>query len=447
MKKALSILLVLVLMVGLFAGCGDKTGTPASSGPDTSTPAKPAQEGKVFNIYAWNEEFKGFFEKYFEVPEGINVNWIITPSDGGAYQEKLDQALLAQASASADEKVDLFLAEADYIIKYVESDLTMDVSTIGVKEADTMYKYTAQAASDSKGRMKGVSFQCCPAALIYRRSIAKDVIGTDDPAKVQEALSDWDKFNEVAARAKEKGYYMTASYVETYRTFSNNCSMPWVDENNKLQFDPMIKAWISQAKDFLDKGYTLSAGIWDDEKNQQMFATGKTMCFFGPAWYYNFCMGNAMDEEKGCFGDWAICQGPQAYFWGGTWLLAPVGTDNPTMVKDIMEAFTIDEEVCSNLVKNEMQFSNNSKVNQKFADDPDYGNDFLGGQNDTAVFVELAKNIKFEHKTQYDQLLNEQMAGVFLDYFLGNITEDQAYANFYTYVNEKYPAIVTPDEV
>lgn len=433
MKKALSILLAVVMMVGLLAGCGDKS-------------SKTAEEGKVFNIYAWNEEFKGFFEKYYTVPEGITVNWIINPSDGGVYQEKLDQALMAQDSAPADQKVDMFLAEADYIIKYVESDFTLDVSTIGVTPADTMYKYTVQAATDSKGRMKGVSFQCCPAALIYRRSIAKDVLGTDDPAKVQEALSDWNKFNEVAAKAKEKGYYMTASYVETYRTFSNNVSMPWVDKDNKLQFDPLIETWIDQAKEFLDKGYTLPAGIWDDEKNQQMFADGKTMCFFGPAWYYNFCMGNAMDPEKGCFGDWAIIQGPQPYFWGGTWLLAAKGTDNPTMVKDIMDTFTINEEVCSKLVENEMQFSNNTKVNEKYANDPNYGNDFLGGQNDTAVFVELAKNIRFEHKTQYDQLLNEQLPGVFLDYFLGNITREQAYANFYQYVNEKYPAIVTPDE-
>lgn len=51
-------------------------------------------EGTVFNIYAWNEEFKGFFEKYYEVPEGVTVNWIITPSENGAYQQKLDEALL-----------------------------------------------------------------------------------------------------------------------------------------------------------------------------------------------------------------------------------------------------------------------------------------------------------------------------------------------------------------
>ena len=286
------------------------------------------------------------------------------------------------------------------------------------------------------------SFPFSTAALIYRRSIAQDILGTDDPAEVQKALSDWDKFGDVAAQAKAKGYYMTASESATYRVFSNNVASPWVDANNNLQIDAAMKTWMAQAKDFTDKGYTQTCDIWSDECTAQMFKDGKTMCFFGPAWYYNFSMGNAQDAEKGCFGDWAICEGPQAHFWGGTWLLAPVGTDNPTMVADIMNTFINDEEVCTNLVKNEMQFSNNQKVNQACA--AEGGNEFLGGQNDTAVFVELAKNIKFENKTIYDQLLTEGLQGYWREYCDGEVTEDQAMANYYKYINEKYPEIVTP---
>ena len=196
MKKYLALLLAVLMLAAVFTGCASKettTDTPAAS-TDTAEPAKtdentaaeetpaaePAsEEGKVFNIYAWNEEFKGFFEKYYTVPEGVTVNWIITPSDNGAYQEKLDEALLNQENASADDKVDLFLAEADYIQKYTESPVTQDVTALGVTDFSNTYAYTVQAASDASGVVKGVSFQCCPAALIYRRSIAKDVLGTD----------------------------------------------------------------------------------------------------------------------------------------------------------------------------------------------------------------------------------------------------------------------------
>ena len=428
MKKALSLILALTMVLALCA-CGQ------------SAPAA-ASEGKVFNIYAWNEEFKGFFEKYYTVPEGVTVNWIITPSDGGAYQEKLDQALQAQATASNDDKIDLFLAEADYIQKYTDSDFTQDVKPLGVTDFSNAYAYTVQTASDANGTVKGVSFQCCPAALIYRRSIAKDVLGTDDPAEVQAALSDWSKFNDVAAQAKDKGYYMTASESATYRVFSNNVASPWVDENNNLQIDDAIKTWMTQAKEFSDKGYTQTCDIWSDECTAQMFKDGKTMCYFGPAWYYNFSMGNAQDAEKGCFGDWAICEGPQAHFWGGTWLLAPVGTDNSAMVADIMNTFINNEDVCTKLVKNEMQFSNNQKVNEACA--ADGGNDFLGGQNDTAIFCELAKNIVFENHTIYDQVINEDLQKTWREYCDGDVTEDAAMANFYALVSEAYPSIMTP---
>ena len=455
MKKLIALLLALVMVFALCA-CGQQAApapaaekpaeAPAAEAPAAEAPAaEEAAEGKVFNIYAWNEEFKGFFEKYYTVPEGVTVNWIITPSDNGAYQQKLDQALLSQADAAADDKVDMFLAESDYIQKYAESDFTQDITKLGVTDFSNAYKYTVQAASDENGVVKGVSFQCCPSALIYRRSIAKDVLGTDDPAEVQAKLDSWEKFEAVAADAKAKGYYMTASFAETYRPFSNNCSMPWVNENNELQFDPMILAWIAQTEKFVENGYTLAdSGIWDQPKNDQMFADGKTMCFFGPAWYFNFCMGNAQDPEKGCSGDWAICEGPAAHFWGGTWLMAPAGTDNPTMLADIMNTFINDEDVCSKLVANEAQFSNNQAVNAKFADDPSFGSEFLGGQNPVAVFSAMTDNIVWQFHTMYDQACNEDLQSNLQQYFQGIVDKETALNNYYLALKEKYPELITP---
>ena len=423
MKKVLSLVLALALLLGVMSFA-------------------VAEEPTTLKFYAWNEEFKGFFEKYYEdtlKAQGYVVEWVINPSDNGVYQEKLDDALLN------GEQVDMFLAEADYIQKYADSDFTQDITAMGVTDFSNAYEYTVKAASDANGVVKGVSFQCCPSALIYRRSIAKDVLGTDDPAEVQAALDSWEKFEAVADEAKAKGYYMTGSFAETYRVFSNNCTSPWVDAEGNLQFDPQIEAWIAQTEDFVKNGYTLTAGVWDDEKNVQMFADGKTMCFFGPAWYFNFCMGNAQDPEKGCVGDWAICEGPAAHFWGGTWLMAPTGTQYPEAVAGVMNAFIIDEEICSALVANEAQFSNNKAVNAKFAADENYGSEFLGGQNDVAVFAAMTDNIKWENHTIYDQLLNEGLQNNLQEYIKGLVDKDTAMANFYKFVAEKYPDIVLPE--
>ena len=459
MKKIIAMLLALVMVFALVA-CGS---SPAPAAAPAAEPAAPAAEpaaepaaassAKVFNLYAWNEEFIGFLKEYYAVekngewylPDGeTKINFIITPSDGGAYQQKLDEALLAQANAADNDKVDLFLAESDYITKYADSDYTQDIAGLGVTDLSNCYPYTVQAASDANGVVKGVSFQCCPAALIYRRSIAKDVLGTDDPAEVQELLNSWEKFEAVAADAKAKGYYMTASFAATYRVFSNNCTSPWVDGDMNLQFDPQIEAWIAQTEKFVDNGYTLTSGIWDEETTAQMFADGKTMCDFEPAWYFNFSMGNAQDPDKGCFGDWAICEGPAAHFWGGTWMMAPVGTDNPEAVAEIMNLFINDEDVCSKLVTEQAQFSNNMTVNAKYAEDPSFGNDFLGGQNDVAVFSGMTGNIVWENHTIYDQQLNEGLQNNLQEYFKGQVTKDEAMQNYYNYVNETFPTIVTP---
>ena len=455
MKKMITLLLA-GMMVFSMAACGggqkQETSAPAteaagSEAADTEAAGGEASDqGKVFNIYAWNEEFKGFFEKYYTVPEGVTVNWIINPSDGGVYQQKLDEALLNQENAPADEKIDMFLAEADYIGKYVDSPYTMDVSSFGFTNADTEYEYTIKAASDQNGVCKGVSFQCCPAAVIYRKSIAKDVLGTDVPEEVQAQIDTWEKFDAVAAQAKEKGYYMTASFAETFRAFSNNCTTPWVDADGNLQFDDQITAWMDQTDNYIQNGYTLTAGVWDQEKTDQMYAKGKTMCFFGPAWYYNFCMTNAQDPEEGCPGDWCIVKGPQAYFWGGTWLLAATGSDNTEMLKDIFETFTSNEEVCSNLVEQDNQFPNNTAVVEKYANDPEYGNTaILDGQNDIAVFAELAKDIKWENHTNYDQLLNEGLQNKLQEYYNGSVDKETALKNFYNYVKETYANINVPE--
>lgn len=487
MKKRILASLVALATVMSFAGCNtdstsgsgsnnsgndsqstpDSTPAPDNSSDPASTPDDTSDfvvdkdnpqlidtgvqlsdsEGKVLNIWAWNDEFKKMFEKYYKVPDGYTVNWVINPSENGVYQQKLDDALLAQGSAAADDKIDIFLAEADYILKYVDSDFTMDVSTIGFSNASTIYQYTADACTDSNGKQKGMSFQCCPAGLIYRRSIAKEVLGTDDPAEVQEALSTWDKFDEAAAKAKDMGYYMTASFAETYRTFSNNVSSAWVDADNNVTVDPQIKAWINQTKKYMDNGYTLDAGLWSDEKNAQMFADGKTMCFFGPAWYYNFSMGNAHDAEKGCSGDWGLCVGPQSYFWGGTWLLASSSTDNPELVKDILNAFQSNEKILKQMVEIDSQFVNNTAVNDSYTTDPNFGNDFLGGQNDWEIFAEGAKNISLKYATGYDQLLNEKLQDNLKDYFKGTVDLDTAWNNYVKTINEAYTELKMPDKL
>ncbi len=411
---------------------------------------KAAAQGKVLNIYVWNEEFQSRFNDFYasRLPSDVKVNWVVTPNQGNAYSNKLDEALLAQDKAKADDKIDLFLVESDYALKYVDTDYTLDVKKdIGLTDADLaqQYKYTKDVMTSSKGKLKGVSWQACPAGFIYRRSFAKQVLGTDDPAEVQKQLNSWDKFDAVAAKMKAAGYFMLSGFDDDFRVFSDNISAPLV-KGNKINIDPQIRRWIKQTKEYTDKGYNNKANLWSAESGQGAGKNGKVFGYFGPGWFIDFCLaGWAADDASqpyvagnGSCGDWAFCEGPQGFAWGGTWICAAKGSDNIDLIKDIMYVMTCDQATAKKISEQTGDFTNNEAAMTQVANGS-YKSTFLGGQNHLALLLQNAKKIDKSKVSAYDQGICEKLQAAMADYYNGKVSEDQAWNNFYTSVIELYP--------
>ena len=156
-RKLTSLFLATAMVMTTLAGCGNSGGKTAAK-VDTSE----AAQGKVLNIYCWNQEFQErfeYFKKSGKLPSDVKVNFVVTPNENNAYQNALDAALLKQKDAPADEKVDIFLVEADYALKYVNSKYTMKLADLGITDADlpNQYQYTKDAVTDSEGNLKGIS--------------------------------------------------------------------------------------------------------------------------------------------------------------------------------------------------------------------------------------------------------------------------------------------------
>lgn len=477
-KKLLSVLLSTAMIATLLVGCADDKAattepTEATEATDVEATdveateevaALPADTGKVLNIYCWNDEFqtrvKEFYPDYVDNGDGtgkigeVAVNWVITPNQDNAYQNKLDESLLAQADAAADEKIDLFLFEADYALKYVNSDYTLDIKKdLGITDADlaNQYQYTKDVVTDANGAQKGTTWQGCPGLYIYRRSIAKDVFGTDEPADIQAKLSDWSKFNAAAAEVGAKGYKMVSGYDDSYRVFQNNAKSPWVVDG-KVVIDENLMAWVDQTKEFTDKGYNNKTSLWDENWAKGQSAKGDVLGYFFPAWGIDFVMvKNSLENKEddaprevgnGCFGDWAAVEGPQGYNWGGTWVAGAVGSDNLNLVKDIMVKITATEDIMTNIAKEKGDFVNNQPAMEAMAavGAPDsLSSKFLGGQNVIEKFAAAAPTISMANITGYDQGCNEEFQKAMKDYFDGNVTKEVAIENFKKAIVVKYP--------
>ena len=179
-------------------GSSSSTGAASSAAASSAASDAPAAQGKVLNIWCWNDEFQGRFNNYYPevasiaedkstttLKDGTVVKWTINANENNNYQNKLDEALLNQDSAADDDKVDIFLIEADYALKYVDSDYALDVKAdIGLTDADLagQYQYTKDIVSVD-GSQRGTTWQATPGLFAYRRSIAKEVLGTMIPPR------------------------------------------------------------------------------------------------------------------------------------------------------------------------------------------------------------------------------------------------------------------------
>jgi len=444
-KKALAVLLTASVIAGTMGG--------------SATIVHADEEGKVINIYSWNDEFRQRLEAvYPEVKEtskdgtvttlkdGTEIHWIINPNQDGVYQQKLDEALMNQADASADDKVDIFLSETDYVYKYTDAaaDVAMPLKDLGIdpdKDLADQYDFTKTTASDADGVQRGSTWQCCPGLLVYRRDIAKDVFGTDDPEEVGKKMKDWDTAKATAEELKAKGYYTFSSYADTFRLYGNSISQPWVEDGaTTVNVDQQVMNWIKDSKEWLDAGYLNKTvkGQWNDDWNKAMGSESKVFAFLFPAWGIDFTLKPNWDGEDG---EWAVTNPPQEYNWGGSYIHAATGTDNPEHAKDIILALTGNKDNLLKISKDYSDFTNTKSGMQEVATDDTFASDFLGGQNPFTYFAPVAENIKIAPLSAYDQGCVELIQNAFSDYFQGQVDYDKAKSNFETAIKERYPEI------
>ena len=444
----------------------DRVNTAELHGVDSSEDSK-----KTLTIYCWNTEFKSRLDKYYpqgtsneltynELSDGskeiatingVKLNWVQVENEGNAYQTKLDEALKGQQDST--EKVDMFLMEADYALKYANGDVALSIQDLGITDDDMsqMYQYTKDVATDTKtGELKGVSWQATPGLFLYNTKIAEDVLGTSDPEKVQEAVKDWDTFTATAQKMADKGYKMVSGFDDTYRCFSNNMSSPWVTDN-KITIDPQIKAWADQTKEYTDKGYNNKTSLWDDAWAAGQKIDGGVFGYFFSTWGIPFTLlPNTVDEEikadgsnakegNGGYGLWKACSGPQAYYWGGTWICGAIDSDNQDIVADIMKVMTCNKDVAKAITEGEQDYTNNKAAIKELIDGG-YTNAFLGGQDHLALLTEAADKISLENKlSAYDQGCNEKFQGAMKDYFLGTVDSyEAALENFKKNITDLY---------
>lgn len=464
-NKLLASIMCMTMAAAIMTGCSQEVKTtPEEQGGVENEEVVEAEteKGKVLNIYtSGNELYERvvqLYPTYQDLGNGegmigdVKVKWIITPNDGNAYQTALDEKLNNIENTEADDCIDLFTIEADYAKKYAQTAPLMTMEEVGITSEDMgqQYSYTKDIVKNADGEICASAWQATPGFFMYRRSIAMDTFGTDDPDEIQKLLSTWDDFDKAAEKLHENGYMMFSAYTDSFYPFNANKSQPWVDDELKLHLDDHILQWVEQTRLYTENGYN-HKNVEISDITLDLGKEGKVFGAFAAPWYMDYVKFSCLDNPdeplalgNGSYADWAACTGPEQYYWGGTWLCVPQGCDNVEEVRDLIYALTCDEDTMRQLAEENGEFVNNEKVMEEMAAG-DYTCDFLGGQNHIAFLEDAAGNIDMSNTTMYDQGVGDACKEAFRDYFDGYIDIEEATEDFYDRAIVKHPELKKPE--
>lgn len=447
-KKLLAALLSVAMVATMFAGCGKK-------------------EEKVIKLMAFTDEVGKMVQLYLDQhPElGYTLDETIVATTDGAYQPALDEML-----KSADSAPDLYALEAAFVLKYTQGDAAGFAATYDDLGIDTSARLKdAQIATyaseigtrPSDGKVVALPYQATGGAFIYRRSLAKDTWGTDDPAVISEKIGGgsqtWDKFWTAAEELKAKGYGIISGDGDIWHAIENSSDSAWVVDG-KLVIDPKREALLDVSMMLKEKNYSNGTQDWTDAWYADMKGEGEKEIFgfFGPAWLINYVMaGNSGDT----YGDWAVTNSPVGFCWGGTYVASSANAvknmsdEKKQVVADIIEWITLDADENSLQYKwangtedwdkdPETATSKDTVASGKVMSVSDGSLEFLGGQNMFDYFVPAGDYATGRNMTQYDETINSKFRDAVRAYVAGEVDRAGAIEKFKNDVKSVYADIV-----
>ncbi|WP_078551705.1 ABC transporter substrate-binding protein [Bacillus alkalicellulosilyticus] len=444
MKKVWSLVAASILSVGLLAAC---SGESSSSEGGSNSGSK-----EKLTIWSFTDELEDAIE-VFESRHDVDVELTIIPIED--YPTRLRPVLESGSGAP-----DIFTGEMAFIKDWVEQDywenLSADPYNVDSLRGDFV-EYVFDLGKNSNGEVKALSWQTTPGGIYFRRSIAKEVLGTDDPSEIGNMFTSMDGLYEVGEKMKAAGYRLFPDEGAVRWFAQGQNPQPWVNEKDELIMSEGRMNHFDYAKQLRELDLTAFAPEWSpawfaamdgpinynagwDEVDENASNEVEVFAYALPTWGLHSVLKLNTEET---YGDWAVTNGPNPYFWGGTWVGIYSNSDKKELAWEFVKMMTHDEEFLTDWATETGDVLSYLPVTSKIKDD--FSDEFLGGQNNYTFFLEEAQSINPGIVTRYDQQIDAMFGNAVGDYVEGAKTKEEAIQDFYNAVKNAYPHIELPN--
>lgn len=275
---------------------------------------------------------------------------------------------------------------------------------------DLMVASSVPLVSDSNGNIVGLEMQVTPAGFAYKRDLATEYLGTDNPEEIAAMISDWDDFlavgKEVLEKSDGKVKMMPSLGDVLLSTLSQNV-VDFVDGNTvdvtKKMTDPLNTTIKLRDAEIIGNVEMYSANWY------AAYASNEYLFYEAAAWCPPYVI--TVNDPDGS-GNWGITTPPGGSFnLGGTSLSINKDSENKEAAWAFLEYVYFSEEGGSLMYEISGNYSSYQPYYEgdysPFGEKGPY-DEFFGGQSLVSFYIEeAAPQAKTATQTKYDAIVND----------------------------------------
>jgi len=400
-------LLSLSMLSMALVGCGSNNNEKATNPQGSTNNAvidDPTQLNATVKIWDWDEAFQqGMIAEFNKVYPNIKIEaTVVNTTD---YLQKLQSGI-----ASGSDVPDIILGESAYRGRLFDLNILDNLGNAPYNlDASTIVEYVVPFVSDNNGNIVAVDQTLTPAGFAYRRDLAKQYWGTDDPAELEQMLATWDQFIEKGIELKEKSndsVLMLPGVGDAFIALRGQNTDSYVN-GSEVDLTSRLQQPLERLFEMRDAGILGKLELWSPAWSSSM-SKGEYMFYpmapWGAKWHIS-----ANDPDGS--GRWGLVKAPERGFVrGGT----AIGIYKDSKVKEaawefVKFAYLSDEgslynfQTFGNMTSSKAFYENHADAIEA----PGPFDEFFGGQNLAKYFMDnIVPDMTGEPQSKYDSVLD-----------------------------------------
>ena len=268
-----------------------------------------SEEPVTLTYWGWDSNYyQPVIDAYMESHPNVKIE--ATATEWGDMLTKAQQAL-----ASGSELPTIIPMDITLIGNWKKMGVTENLLDYGL---DTS-KYNPaliEAATDENGKVIGLFENVCPAGIAYKRDLAKEYFGTDDPDELAEMFSSYEAYVEKGKEVAEKSngevfMFHSGQSVAEWLYFASDIANVTDDTINMTDKMTDVMGKLVELRD---------AGAVDSYQNgtaeaNATYADDKHIFYPCPDWALTYYIESNDPEGSG---NWGLIKAPVGYSHGGT---------------------------------------------------------------------------------------------------------------------------------